>query len=130
MIAEWGAIMRLARRASFLATEDARQKGLIRDPEQSAIMLYTDCPTTGTWFNAKRGETARICKASQIEGVAIVMGENFPPESFEAERSDLELPRVAAMFFYPTGSYCPRCRTWNVVDGHEMCRRCEQMIFA
>lgn len=129
-INNWGGVMRMARRASTLATEDARKKKLITDPEESSILLYTDDPTTATWFSYTNsvGDLRAICKTSHIEGVTIMMGENFPPAAFEAERPDPEWPRVAAMFFRAPGTKCPRCRLWRNISPNPICDPCTLMI--
>jgi hypothetical protein len=126
---EWGAVMKLARRASMLCTEDQRRSGRIKEPEQSSILLYTDDPTTAAFF-ATESDMHHICKASSIEGVCIIMGENFPPLSFEAKRDDLELPRVAAMWYPPPGEKCPRCRIYNRPIGDETCKKCTSTLRA
>lgn len=43
-----GAIMRLMRRASHLALNDAKKNGLCKNPMDAAIMIYTDCPCTAS----------------------------------------------------------------------------------
>lgn len=126
-LAEWGTVMRLARRASMLATEDARKKKLITDPEDSAIMLYTDDPTTASWFAASQ-DTRAVCKTSHLEGVAILMGENFPPASFEAERTDTDMPRVAAMYFPAIGTKCPQCRLYRNATPAPICPACTDRL--
>lgn len=122
----WGAVMRLARRAAFLASEEQRQLGRITDPLESSILLYTDDPTTAHLFRAC-GDMAAICKASSIEDIRTVMADKFPPASHEAERDDPELPRVAAMWFPPNGEKCLRCRNYTVVAG-DICARCTAML--
>ena len=127
-IMEWGAVMRLARRASMLASEDMRKSGRITDPLDGSIMLYTDDPTTATWFAAS-DDMAAICKTSAIEGVAIVMGKDFSSDSFEAERQDLETPRIAALWFPASpGEKCPRCRNFTKPAAGDTCPKCEDQI--
>ena len=126
-IMEWGAVVRLARRASLLASEEMRKNGTITDPLDGAIMLYTDDPTTATWF-AACDDMAVICKTSKIEDVAIVMGEKFPPASHEAERDDPELQRVAAMWFPAPGEKCPRCRNFTKNPFEPHCAKCDGQI--
>lgn len=121
---EWGEVMRLARRASFLASEAQRQAGRISDPLDGSIFLYTDDPTTACWFKLEP-DMAAICKTSAIEGVAILMGESFPKDAWEAGRADPEMPRVAAMWFPPPGTKCPRCRNFTVPGSEELCRPCQ-----
>ena len=125
-ISEWGAVMRLARRAASLATEDTRLKGKITDPLESSIAIYTDCPVTAGIFY-RCGDMAAICKTSAIEFVATVMGDKFPGGAFEADRDDLEMPRVAAMFFPSPGTKCPRCRNYTVSHG-EVCAACKERV--
>ena len=125
-IREWGAVMRLARRAALLAGEEQRRLGRVMEQEDSSIMLYTDDPTTAGLF-ARNSDMAAMCKTSSIEGVCIVMGDNFPPAAHEAERDDPELPRVAAMWFPALGDKCPRCRLFRRTEG-EVCKTCERTI--
>jgi hypothetical protein len=125
-ISEWGQCVRLARRASSLACEEMRAKGRITDPLDSSIMLYTDDPTTAGIF-ATCSDMAAICKTSAIEGVAIVIGENFPPSAFEVRVDDLELPRVAAMYFPAPGTKCPRCRNFTKRD-LDVCAQCATVV--
>jgi hypothetical protein len=125
-IADFGVCIRLARRAANLACEDMRAKGKITNALDSSIMLYTDDPTAAGIF-ATCSDMAAICKTSAIEGVAIVMGENFPPAAFEAERDDLEYPRVAAMYFPAQGLKCPRCRNFTMIS-EPTCERCSTQM--
>jgi len=125
-IGDWGAAMRLARRASLLAGEEQRRLGRVTEQEDSSMMLYTDDPTTAALF-ALTSDMAAICKTSAIEGVCIVTGEDFPPAAHEAERDDPELPRVAAMWFTAPGNKCPRCRLFRQTDG-EVCKPCEKTL--
>lgn len=125
-ISEWGAAMRLARRASLLAGEEQRRLGRVTEQEDSSIMLYTDDPTTAGLF-ANNPDMAAMCKTSSIEGVCIVMGDKFPPAAHEAERDDPELPRVAAMWFPAHGDKCPRCRLFRWTEG-EVCKTCEKTL--
>ncbi len=127
-IAEWGAIIRMARRASNLAVDDAKRQSLITDPLSAAVMIFTDDPTAAAVM-AIDPDLKVYCGVSQIEGVATVMGENFPPAAFEAERTDKDMPRVAAMFFHAAGTKCPRCRLVGN-DGTELCARCTAMMEA
>lgn len=122
-ISEWGAVMKLARRASLLASEEQRRLGRIRENEQSSILLYTDDPTTAGIF-CRYEDMAVMCKASAIEGVCIVTDDQFPPAAHEAERDDLEMPRVAAMWFPAPGEKCPRCRLFRKPPEHEVCGKC------
>ena len=126
---EWGAVMKMARRAAMLASEDMRQRKVITDPLDSSILLYTDDPITAAWFGLE-ADMAAICKVSAIEGVCIVMGDKFPPDAFEAEREDMELPRVAAMWFTAPGMKCPRCRNFTRPPTSEVCTKCEQQLAA
>ena len=125
-IREWGAVMRLARRASLLAGEEQRRLGRVTEQEDSSIMLYTDDPTTAGLF-VRNSDMAVVCKTSAIEGVCIVMGDKFPPAAHEAERDDTELPRVAAMWFPAPGNKCPRCRLFRWTEG-EVCNPCEKTL--
>ena len=125
-IREWGSVMRLARRAALLAGEEQRRLGRVTEQEDSSIMLYTDDPTTAGLF-ARNSDMAAMCKTSAIEGVCIVMGDKFPPAAHEAERDDLELPRVAAMWFPAPGDKCPRCRLFRRTEG-EVCKTCERAL--
>lgn len=125
-ISEWGAVMRLARRAALLAGEEQRRLGRVTEQEDSSIMLYTDDPTTAGLFSCN-SDMAAMCKTSGIEGVCIVMGDKFPPAAHEAERDDPELPRVAAMWFPATGDKCPRCRLFRRTEG-EICKTCERTL--
>jgi len=120
---EWGEVMRLARRASLLAGEEQRRLGRISEQEDSSILLYTDDPTTAGLF-LRCEDMSAICKVSSIEGVCIVMGEKFPPSAHEAERDDLEMPRVAAMWFPAPGVKCPRCRLFRRIEKDELCSKC------
>lgn len=123
-----GAIMRLMRRASHLALNDAKKNGLCKNPMDAAIMIYTDCPCTASWA-ATNDDLVHFCGVSQIEGVACVMGGNFPEYAFEAERDDKELPRVAAMFFHATGTKCLRCRmVCRSVNEDGLCNRCAIVV--
>lgn len=122
-IHQWGAVMRAARRAASLAAEEMRQRKVIMDPLESSILLYTDDPTTAALF-AHEADMAAICKASAIEGVVITMGDRFPPAAHEAPRDDMELPRVAAMWFPAPGEKCPRCRNYTQPADLETCRPC------
>lgn len=126
-IEEWGEIMKLARRAAMLATEDARAKKLITDPLESAVLIYTDDPTAATFFLVEP-DLAAICKVSAIEGVCIIMGEKFPPAAFEAQRADLEFPRVAALWFPPLYAKCPRCRNYTRPEEADICPKCEKQV--
>ena len=123
----WGETMRLARRSAMLANEEKRRLKVIADPLESSIMLYTDDPIAAAWF-VLEVDMASLCKASAIEGVAIIMGETFPPESFEAERTNLQLPRVAAMWFPPPGVKCPRCRNFTRPVDAEVCPKCADQL--
>lgn len=120
-IAEWGAIMKLARRASMLATESQRKAGNITDPLDSAILIYTDDPTSAAIF-AACPDLHNICKTSHIEGVYCRM--DFPLDAFEAERGSDELPRVAAMYSPAIGTKCPRCWNYRTPNGQELCNFC------
>lgn len=122
-----GTLLRLARRASMKATEDMRKRGIITDRLQAAIMLYTDDPTTAGIFYTEK-DMADICGVSEIEDIAIIMGEKFPPASFEAERDDLEMPRIAALGFLASGCKCPRCRKYTVPAEDELCVRCGSVV--
>jgi len=126
LIIEWGEIMRMARRASHLAIEDARRRGAITDPLQSAILLYTDDPSTAGLFLCNP-DMAEICNASEIEGICIA-GEGFPAAAFEAARDDIQLPRVAAMWFPATGRKCPRCRKYTAREPADLCQRCASVV--
>lgn len=122
-ITDWGAIMRLARRASMLATEEQRKLKRISDPLDSSIMLYTDDPSAAAILFGEP-DLAAICKTSAIEGVCIV-GNSFPPAAREADRSgDMEMPRVAAMFFTAPGLKCPRCYIFRRPSGDAVCSAC------
>lgn len=125
-IEHWGDVTKMARRAALLASEEQRQLGRISDPLDSSIMLYTDDPTTAAWF-AHEPDMAAICKASAIEDICIVMGENFPPASHEAERDEPEMPRIAAMWFPAPGGKCPRCRNFTLLSG-PVCDGCAVML--
>jgi hypothetical protein len=120
----WGELMKMARRAATLATEEMRKRGVISDPLDSSILLYTDDPTTAALFSTQN-DMATICKTSAIEGICIA--DAFPPASHEAERMDMEFPRVAAMYFRAPGSKCPRCRNYTVAPEDEICGRCERL---
>lgn len=120
-ILHWGDLVKLARRAAALACEDMRQRGVITDPLDSSVLIYTDDPSTAALFTTER-DLAAICKVSAIEGVSVIMGEKFPPAAFEAERSDPEMPRVAALWFPAPGLKCPRCRNFT--------RRAEMVVCA
>ena len=63
-----------------LAIEEQRRNGIISDPLDSAILIYPDDPTTAAIFETC-DDMAAICGTSAIEGVCIVMGEQFPPVS-------------------------------------------------
>lgn len=127
---EWGAVMKLARSSSMLALEDAKQKKLIKNNMDAAIMLYTDDPSTAGAMMTCSYMT-EILDVSQIEGVAIVMGDKFPEASFEATREDLEMPRIAAMFFYAVGTKCPRCRKkYETLEVSGICKRCDDVVAA
>lgn len=128
-ILHWGDLVKLARRAAALACEDMRRRGLIADPLDSSVLIYTDDPSTAALFTTER-DLAAICKVSAIEGVCIAMGEKFPPAAFEAERSDLEMPRVAALWFPPPGVKCPRCRNFTRSAENDVCGRCERQVEA
>lgn len=127
---EFGEVLRLARASSMLALEDAKQKKIISNPADAAIMLYTDDPSTaGAMMTCGYMEDA--LGVSQIEGVAIVMGEKFPEASFEAPRVDLEMPRIAAMFFHAVGDKCPRCRKKYLhLEIDRICKRCHDVVAA
>ena len=123
----WGIIMRLARKAANLAVEDMRRKGIITDPLQAAVMLYTDDPTSAV-FMAACEDLADICNVSTIEDVATVMGEKFPMQSFEAPRQDPEFPRMAALGFLAVGHKCPRCRKYTAPAEDALCPRCDGVV--
>jgi len=125
-ISEWGAVMRLARRAAQLAGEEQRRLGRVTTQEDSSIMLYTDDPTTAGLF-VRNSDIISICRTSALEGVCIVMGDKFPPAAHEAARPDPELPRVAAMWFPAPGDKCPRCRLFRRTEG-EVCKPCENTL--
>lgn len=127
---EFGAVMKLARSASMAALEDAKQKKLIKNNMDAAIMLYTDDPSAAGAM-ATCAYMTEILDVSQIVNVAIVMGDKFPEASFEASRVDLEMPRVAAMFFYALGEKCPRCRKkYETLEIDGICGRCHDVVAA
>lgn len=119
-------LLRLARRAAALALEEQRVLGAISDPLDSSILLYTDDPTTAGVF-ATNPDLADICRTSAIEGVVVSMAQGFPPDAHEAERDDLEMPRVAAMYFPAPGDKCPRCRKFTRAESDELCGRCARV---
>jgi hypothetical protein len=139
-IGEWGAVMRLARTATKKALQMENDRLRAQHDEASGkfkfdnlaygIMLYTDDPTSATWFWASREETADICGVSEIEDVAIIMGEKFPPTAAEAERPDLEMPRVAVLLFKAKGDRCQRCWKYVAASGEEVCERCSNVLEA
>jgi len=97
-INEWGEVMQLARRASSLATEDARRRGIIRDRLEASLIILTDCPVTAGWF-AFSDDLAAICGVSHIASVRIMfanLGDHIPAGMFEAVRADTDMPRVWA----------------------------------
>lgn len=127
-LSQRGLLMRQARRASHLALEDAKRTDVCQNAMNAAIMLYTDCPCTSAWMSSN-DDLVHICGVSQIEGIACVMGDKFPVASFEAERSDLEMPRIAAMFFHAEGTKCPRCRMVSRdVNDDGLCARCADVM--
>lgn len=126
LIEKWGAVMRLARRAALLASEEQRRLGRISDPLDSSIMLYTDDPVAAGLFYVN-ADMAAICKTSAIENVCIV-GKEFPPASHEAERDHPEQPRIAAMWFPAPGEKCPRCRNYTRAAEQEVCMKCSHQI--
>ena len=127
-ISEWGAVMKLARASSMLALEDAKRKKLISNPVDASIMLFTDDPCTAGALHTC-GYMEDILGVSQIERVAIVSGDKFPEASFEAQREDLEMPRIAAMFFHASGLKCPRCRKkYDVLTEDGICQRCDDVV--
>jgi hypothetical protein len=125
-IFEAGQVMRMVRRASHLALNDAKVKGQCANPLNAAILIYTDCPMTALWVHASK-DMPEICGVSQIEGTCCTMGEDFPPAAFEAERVDLDMPRIAAMFFHARGVACPRCRKKHTAPGL-LCERCASVV--
>ena len=126
-LGEWGDIMKMARSASSLATEDARKKGLITDPLDSSILLYTDCVCTAHIISSQE-DMEKICKTSNIEDVCVSFNSGFPPDAFEAPRIDVKSPRIAAMFFRAIGSKCPRCRNYTKQEGEEICVTCVRQL--
>lgn len=127
-LGEWGNIIRKARRAAALANEDAKRKGLAKDPLAGAMIVYTDDPTAATIFAYEAGlDLPEMLNTSAIKSVCIVMGENFPSAAFEAERTDLEYPRIAALWMPPMGHKCPRCRKYTAPQEDALCGRCEQV---
>lgn len=125
-----GAILQMARRASHLAFDDAKRAGICKNPMDAAMLIYTDCPCTSAWLS-RFPDLPEICGVSQIEGVACGMGDLFPPSSFEAERPDPDMPRVAAMFFFAEGTKCPRCRkVVSDCDVNGLCPRCRRVTLA
>jgi hypothetical protein len=70
-IGEWGAVMRLARRAALLAGEEQRRLGRVSEQEDSSIMLYTDDPTTAGLF-VLNSDMAAMCKTSGIGMVGLL----------------------------------------------------------
>lgn len=138
-ISDWGTVMRLARAATKKALEvekdrlrelhDEEQDGKFKFAELSYTgLLYTDDPTTASLFAVDRNETADVCGLSDIEGVGIVMGENFPPASTEAERDDPELPRVAVLLLKSPRDKCERCRKFIAPKGTDICARCAKIV--
>lgn len=127
---EWGEVMKLARASSMLALEDAKKQKFIKNNMDASIMLYTDDPSAaGAMLTCSY--MSEILDVSQIEGVAIQMGNNFPAASFEASRADLEMPRIAAMFFPAVGSKCPRCRKkYGTLEDDGICKRCHDVVAA
>lgn len=125
---EWGEVMKLARASSMLALEDAKRRKLATNPADCAVMLYTDDPSAaGAMVTCSYME--EILGVSQIVDVAIVMGDKFPEASYEATREDLEMPRIAAMFFHAVGSKCPRCRKkYGTLEDSGLCLRCHDVV--
>lgn len=132
-LSEWGDIMRMARRAASLAascpeTTEAKKRLTLLGDCPNAFVLYTDDPTTAGLLMCCPDMPA-ICNASEIVGVCIVMQENFPSDSFEAERPSLEHPRIAAPWVAPSKGFCPRCRSYSKQDqSAELCARCTNVI--
>lgn len=126
-ISEWGDVMRLARRSSSLAIADARQRGLIKDPLDAAIMLFTDDPDADAMLS-DNDDLKHICLVSEIIGISTVTSGSFPPSSFEAVRPEASYPRIAAMFFHAVGGKCPRCRLRGGLGERGICARCETII--
>lgn len=125
-ISEWGSVMRLARRACAMSTEEQRRLNRISDPLESSVILYTDDPTTALIFSSTDNrELSNICGVSHIEDICCVMGEKFPPAAHEAVRDDLDLPRIAALWFPATGEKCPRCRMYLRPPQSDLCKRCD-----
>jgi hypothetical protein len=132
-IREWGEVMKMAKRASSLAGDAAKdvkkRMGLMGD-NPNAYLLYTDDPTSAVLM-AACGDMAAICGASEIVGVLTVMGENFPADAFEAERPSPDHPRIAALWLAPSKQFCPRCRSYRKDNpAAELCERCETVIGA
>jgi len=114
----------------MLALEDAKQRKLIKNNMDAAIMLYTDDPSAAGAMHTC-SYMAEVLDVSQVEGVAIVMGDKFPEASFEAQREDLEMPRIAAMFFFAQGTKCPRCRKkYETLEVTGICKRCDDVVAA
>jgi hypothetical protein len=140
MIQAWGAAMRLARSATRKALELEKERLRSKHDEAEGkfkfdnlgfdIMIYTDDPTSATFFSAARDDTADMCGISGIEDVAIIMGEKFPPDAVEAERDDPELPRVAVLVFKARGDRCARCWKYTAPKGDEICARCDDVLKA
>ena len=124
-IEEWGTVMRLARTAGALAIEEQRRSGVISDPLDSSILLYTDDPVAAGMLTFNP-DLAAIVKTSGIEGVCIA--NRFPPASHEAPRKDLDLPRIAALYFTAPGEKCPRCRNFRASTVNVLCAKCSDQV--
>lgn len=125
-IAEWGAVMHMARRAAMLAVEDGKRNGVLSNPLNASIGLYTDDPTISALFS-RQADMADICGVSQIEFSACVGTGPMPPAAFEAERPDDDAPRVAALLFKAAGGACPRCRKVAGLGEAGLCARCTRV---
>lgn len=77
-----------------------------------------------TYLSAFTGPPATGYVGYIIEGVCIILGENFPPAAHEVPRDDREMPRVAAMWFPASGEKCSRCRNYTRQADLAVCAPC------
>jgi hypothetical protein len=125
---EFGEVIIMARNAVILAYEDAKARQWIKNKNDMAVIIYTDDPSVaGAFYTLPDFED--LLSITQVVNIAIIMGENFPPDSFEALRNHNDAPRIAALYMPTHGTKCPRCRKhYEVVTADNLCQRCDSVV--
>jgi hypothetical protein len=125
---EFGEVIIMARKAIVLAFEDAKSRKWIKDKNDMAAIIYTDDPSVAGAFYTLP-DLQNLLNIDQVVSVMIVMGDKFPPDSFEAPRNHSDAPRIAALYMATRGTKCPRCRNhYEVVTADNLCQRCDTVV--